>query len=171
MRRVLYAAAAVFAAFSIFTACDKTGTENGDGGTEQLIGSIADIPGTYNGNLTVKIGNGTPTDPQNQNISITASNSSENAIDLTVANFSFGTTELGDISLTDIPVTEDENGYSFEISEPQTVTVGDSMECDITISGTVTSAGVISMDLQISTIIVIPINVAVTFEGTKTVTE
>lgn len=179
MRRVIYAAATAFAAFALMTACDKaeSGNDNnskGDGNSD-AIESIADIPGDYNGSLTVLVsGEEKPTIVENQVIAIAASQDTENSIDLTVSNFALGDSPLGDIELTNIPVTEAEGEYTFKTDEAQHISVGDAtpaLECDVTVtSGTVKANGEINMELSISAMGGF-ISVTVTYSGSKTAAE
>lgn len=192
MRRVIYAAATAFAAFALMTACDKAESGNGGsngnvenpgdggntGGGSDVIGSIADIPGDYSGALTVTVTMGgqpgKPTTVENQAIAIAANQEVENSIDLTVSDFAFGDTSLGDIELTNIPVTEADGEYTFKTDEAQHISVGEApsaFECDVTVtSGTVKANGEINMELSILAGNG-AISVAVTFTGSKTAAE
>ena len=202
MRRVLYAAAAVFAAFSLFTACDKTDpdvTDNdnventGDGGETggditggDETGSIeTDVIGQYSGKLTVTTDEPAeePTE-QDQSINITMTDNSEDAIDLSVTDFSLGgSINIGTITLKDLKVTESDRTYTFTTEEAQTITLEGSVaaliqSCAVTAEGSVTDGKLtLSLDIAATTISLIPgsdpsvINVKVNFTGTKTVSE
>ena len=198
MRRVFYVAATAFAAFALMTACDKSdpdGTGNGnventgDGGNtggddvtgggdeagDGIIGSIADIPGTYSGKLDVTLGSMPMGSVESQQIGITETQDAENQIDLTVNDFTFMKQNLGDIKITGVPVSEDEEGaYTFTVTEAKDVVLSEEQvllkSATATLEGTVAADGTLTIDLQINATLAIggdPQAVTVKFSGTK----
>ena len=168
MRRYFLMAAAAFTALIFSVSCSKDDSGDQTPSTPEN----TDIAGNYSGTLSVSVSGGTPT-PQAQNITVSWSENSTDAIDLSVADFTFGTTNLGSIDLNSIPVTVDGDTYTFATDGAQSVTVGEgesSMTCTIEAHGTVTD-GTMNLTLDITANIGIPINVDATFIGSKVVTE
>ena len=129
-------AAAAFTALIFSVSCSKDDSGDQTPSTPEN----TDIAGNYSGTLSVSVSGGTPT-PQAQNITVSWSENSTEAIDLSVADFAFGNIELGSIDLNSIPVTVDGDTYTFATDGAQSVTVGEgesSMTCTIEAHGTVT---------------------------------
>lgn len=161
-------AAAAFTALIFSVSCSKDDSGDQTPSTPEN----TDIAGNYSGTLSVSVpGNDPKTQPQN--ITVSWSENSTDAIDLSVADFAFGTTDLGSIDLNSIPVTVDGDTYTFATDGAQSVTVGEgesSMTCTIEAHGTVTD-GTMNLTLDITANIGIPINLDATFTGSKVVTE
>ena len=198
MRRVIYAAATAFAAFALMTACDKAETDNGGndnvenpgdggntGGGENENGSIAtDVVGTYDGKLTITTEGSTdePTE-QDQSIAITMTENSENAVDLSVTDFSIGSMKIGTIALTNLQVTESDGIYTFATDAAQSITLGGSaaaliQSCVVEAEGSVTDGALtLSLDIVATLVQFTPdsdptvMNVTVTFTGSKAAAE
>ena len=168
MRRYFLMAAAAFTALIFSVSCSKDDSGDQTPSTPEN----TDIAGNYSGTLSVSVpGNDPKTQPQN--ITVSWSENSTDAIDLSVADFAFGTTDLGSIDLNSIPVTVDGDTYTFATDGAQSVTVGEgesSMTCTIEAHGTVTD-GTMNLTLDITANIGIPINLDATFTGSKVVTE
>ena len=98
-------AAAAFTALIFSVSCSKDDSGDQTPSTPEN----TDIAGNYSGTLSVSVSgsdSGTPT-TQAQNITVSWSENSTEAIDLSVADFAFGNIELGSIDLNSIPVTVD----------------------------------------------------------------
>lgn len=94
-------------------------------------------------------------------------NEEDNFMNLQIKEFSFSGMSLGDINLENIELTEEENGYSFTISDytlniPDLASIG---TITANASGTITDETTLALTLQIQAGAVI--SVAVDFEGTK----
>lgn len=161
-------AAAAFTALIFSVSCSKDDSGDQTPSTPEN----TDIAGSYSGTLSVSVPGNDPK-AQPQNITVSWSENSTDAIDLSVADFAFGNTDLGSIDLKSIPVTVDGDTYTFATDGAQSVTVGEgesSMTCTIEAHGTVTD-GTMNLTLDITANIGIPINVDATFTGSKVVTE
>ena len=165
-------AAAAFTALIFSVSCSKDDSGDQTPSTPEN----TDIAGNYSGTLSVSVpgsDSDTPT-TQAQNITVSWSENSTEAIDLSVADFAFGNIELGSIDLNSIPVTVDGDTYTFATDGAQSVTVGEgesSMTCTIEAHGTVTD-GTMNLTLDITANLVITeINVDATFTGSKVVAE
>ena len=168
MRRYFLMAAAAFTALIFSVSCSKDDSGDQTPSTPET----TDIAGNYSGTLSVSVSGSDPK-TQPQNITVAWSENSTDAIDLSVTDFAFGTTELGSIDLKSIPVTVDGDTYTFATDGAQSVTVGEGespMTCTIEAHGTVTD-GTMNLTLDITANIVIPINVDATFTGSKVVAE
>ncbi len=77
----------------------------------------------YTGNITVDTGNGDPTEQQ---ATITVGKQVDGTYSLTLKNFVFSGLALGNVALTDIEATEDEDGIiSLETEQSIKITAGD----------------------------------------------
>jgi len=126
----------------------------------------ANAVGTYNGDMEISLAGA---DPTTQAASIQVAEVSETAISLTIADFSFSSIELGNLTIDSCPLTETENGFSFTGKQTLNLEVipgMDPMPCDINITtGAINSDGTMTINIDITVMSVI--NVSVTFEGTK----
>lgn len=102
-----------------------------------LAQSAAKVAGTYTGtvyvSLTAPIDLENPIDPENPDaavafpdqqvkmITTAGGDSTSNAIDFTLYNFSFSGLQLGDINLTNVTLNEQAGGYGFEAMEAQSM--------------------------------------------------
>lgn len=163
-------AAAAFTALIFSVSCSKDDSGDQTPSTPEN----TDIAGNYSGTLSVSVSDSDTPTTQAQNITVSWSENSTEAIDLSVADFAFGNIELGSIDLNSIPVTVDGDTYNFATVGAQSVTVGEgesSMTCTIEAHGTVTD-GTMNLTLDITADLVITeINVDATFTGSKVVTE
>ena len=162
-------AAAAFTALIFSVSCSKDDSGDQTPSTPEN----TDIAGNYSGTLSVSGSDSDTPATQAQNITVSWSENSTDAIDLSVADFAFGNIELGSIDLNSIPVTVDGDTYTFATDGAQSVTVGEgesSMTCTIEVHGTVTD-GTMNLTLDITANIGIPINVDATFTGSKVVAE
>lgn len=121
------------------------------------------VAGNYGGNMTITVGE-TPSEPIAQDIKITENGDS--AIDLTITDFSFSGLDLGNISLTDCALTKNGEDGTISVSAQKTVSLELVGDCSVELTGTFDDDKA-TLKLGISPSI-LPMNVSVLFEGTKT---
>lgn len=127
-----------------------------------------EISGTYNGNIQVKIGSGTPVDVVDQNIYMTYKN--ESTIDLELKAFKFGPIDLGDIKIENVKVIH--AGETSTIAgagkiKKDVLDNGTEMDLDISVNGTITGkAAVITIGVANDMLTQMGV-IKVNFTGTK----
>ena len=124
MKKNLFYLFALVCSLSLFTACsddDEPKTPEEPGVEEKDIATIIkeNIAGDYKGELSVTV-SGIPMGTVNQKISVDQSTANQEAIDLSISDFSFIGMSLGDINLNNCAITPEEDGtYTF----PGTTTI------------------------------------------------
>lgn len=157
MKKVFALVSAAALSLGLFYSCTKTGTED-----PVTVDPAQEVSGTYSGTLTVTVF-GSPT-PIEKDITITKSG--EGTVDLQIADFEFMSMPLGTITLSDCEVTE-AGEDSYTLSSEQTISLELVGECGVSMSGTYSGNGELTMDLSISVTTPIEMTVAVNFEGSK----
>lgn len=147
MKKSLFYLFALICSISLFTACSDdddngggNGGDGGDGGSTVIVDET--IVGSYMGSMDVFYEPDTEiASDLRKRIAITKS--SDAALGMSLEDFSIdlaGTTILiGDVSVSDCPVTLENGIYSFTGESTQTLVVG---ECDITLEGTIQNGNV-----------------------------
>ena len=98
----------VWCAVILFTSCS-----NNDEPSTPSIG-LQELAGNYRGNLDVTLvggEDGEPTTVKGQMVTVIANG--ESAIDLKISDFAFGPMQLGNIELTNCPVKNEGERYTF----------------------------------------------------------
>ena len=141
------------------TSCEK---DNGP--------SVSDVPGTYSGQMTVSVGD-VPGEPFTDEVII--SSVSGNTVSITIEDFSFMGLSLGDVSLPECTLTENGDGFSISGGDTLELALGNmtmTAEAEITSGSYLNDA--ISLELAINAeLLGQPMEVTVTFEGTKPAAE
>ena len=127
---------------------------------------------TYEGQIYIAVNEAITesTEPSASNVVLEAV--TDNTVNVTLPNFKYGSLNLGDIVLNDIPVIENSDGkIVFGENAPQTVKlVGGTISANVSISSTTSfiSEGNIHLDVNVSTRIVFStMNINVRFLGTN----
>ena len=175
MKKNLFYLFALVCSLSLFTACsddDEPKTPEEPGVEEKDIATIIkeNIAGDYKGELSVTV-SGIPMGTVNQKISVDQSTANQEAIDLSISDFSFIGMSLGDINLNNCAITPEEDGtYTF----PGTTTIekevipGTVLTADVEAEGTFDANNSITLNLDITAMLGnTPQEVQVVFEGTK----
>ena len=127
---------------------------------------------TYEGQIYIAVNEAITdeTEPSASNVILQAI--TDNTVKVTLPNFKYGSLNLGDIELTDIPVSEDATGkILFGENAPQSVRlVGGTINANVSISSATSyiEKGNIHLDVNVSTRIVFStMNINVRFLGTN----
>lgn len=153
--------------FSLGTICSFTSCGDDDDDSDKgSMPELSALAGTYSGLLDVEMA-GTPiiTDEAKD---IKVELAGNNAIDLTLSNLTITVMgqpmTLGDIKLTDLPLTEDKTDkeYDFYKADIPMSLMGGNISCTITVDGDI-NGNKIDVDLNITW----DMPIKVEFEGTK----
>lgn len=171
MKKNLFYLFALICSMSLFTACSDDDEPNGGGNEGETLAEIItnDIAGNYKGDLTVTV-LGTTFDPVAQNIAVTKSG--DDAISLSITNFSFMGMSLGNIELNDCTVAEENGAYTFVGTTSLDVTPipGMNLTADVSAEGSFArnNPTQITLNLDIAADLAgTPQDVQVTYTGTR----
>lgn len=154
--------------FSLGTICSFTSCsdDDNDDKDKNAMPELSAVAGTYSGLLDVTLaGNPIITDEAKD---IQVELAGNNAIDLVLSNLTINVMgqpmALGDIKLTDLPLTEDKTDkeYDFHKADIPMSLMGGNINCTITVDGDVNGSKV-DVDLNITW----DLPIKVEFEGTK----
>lgn len=154
--------------FSLGTICSFTSCsdDDNDDKDKNAMPELSALAGTYSGLLDVELaGNPIITDEAKD---IQVELAGNNAIDLVLSNLTINvmgqSMALGDIKLTDLPLTEDKTDkeYDFHKADIPMSLMGGVINCTITVDGDVNGSKV-DVDLNITW----DLPIKVEFEGTK----
>ena len=155
MKKNLFFLFALICSMSLFTACSDDDEPN----YEPVIDE--QIAGKYKGELNISV-DGTHLATVNQQV--TVSKASATSINLSISNFSFMGTPIGDINLANCPLNYDGTTYTFS----GTTSVSTSLlTADVAGTGTANN-GNLGLDLNIDAVVgTMTQSVTVTYSGTK----
>lgn len=160
MKKNLFFLFALICSMSLFTACSDDDEPDYTPVIEEQI--AGDYKGMLAVSMTTEGGNTTTFTPMPQKISVTKA--SATAISLSITDFTFMNIPVGDINLSNCPLTQNGTTYSFNGTTQVSASV---LTADVNATGTV-SNGTISLDLDITaTVGEMEQDVTVTYTGTK----
>lgn len=152
----------VWCTIMLFTSCSN----NNEPGTPSI--GLQELVGNYRGNLDVTLvggEDGEPTTVKGQMVTVIANG--ESAIDLKISDFAFGPMQLGDIELTNCPVKNEGERYTFTGTTSLSL---NGLTADVDAVGSIVN-GTLKIDLDIDNITIetvpVPYTVKAVYEGTK----
>lgn len=152
----------VWCTIMLFTSCSN----NNEPGTPSI--GLQELVGNYRGNLDVTLvggEDGEPTTVKGQMVTVIANG--ESAIDLKISDFAFGPMQLGDIELTNCPVKNEGERYTFTGTTSLSL---NGLTANVDAVGSIVN-GTLKIDLDIDNITIetvpVPYTVKAVYEGTK----